>query len=188
MKSYKDKRIIVGLLALALFAGGAGRFFESTHFSFPKTNDLGQAAAILATQENIVGAKTPEALPDTSLAIVRSKKLQTTEDIVLAPAGCVNRSFEIFAHESYTVGFLCLSIKAGDFDTQIQNATGKANVLVVAIDAPDTAFADRAQKAGALMTVSYSEKDVWVYTKDTTLHAPKVHVEISKNTITEVSK
>ncbi len=53
MKSYKDKQLLLGLLFLGLGAGILGRGFENIHFTFPGTSDLGQAAAILATQQNI---------------------------------------------------------------------------------------------------------------------------------------
>jgi poly-gamma-glutamate capsule biosynthesis protein CapA/YwtB (metallophosphatase superfamily) len=59
MKSYKDKdkQLLIGLLFLSLVAGLTGRFFETEHFTFPKANSLNSAAALLATQQNIVGTK-----------------------------------------------------------------------------------------------------------------------------------
>ena len=54
MKSYKDKQLLFGLLFLGLSAGFLGRGFEHIRFSFPATNDLNQAAAVIATQQNLV--------------------------------------------------------------------------------------------------------------------------------------
>ncbi|MEI8129886.1 MAG: CapA family protein [bacterium] len=54
MKSYKDKQLLFGLLFLGLSAGFLGRGFEHIHFTFPATNDLNQAAAVIATQQNLV--------------------------------------------------------------------------------------------------------------------------------------
>ena len=53
MKSYKDKQLLLSLLFLGLAAGLFGRGFEHLSFSFPASTDLNQAAAIVATQENL---------------------------------------------------------------------------------------------------------------------------------------
>jgi poly-gamma-glutamate capsule biosynthesis protein CapA/YwtB (metallophosphatase superfamily) len=68
MKSYKDKQVIFGLMFLGIAAGLFGRGFENLHFTFPKTDTFNQAAAFLATQENLVPRVT--APPSISLGFV----------------------------------------------------------------------------------------------------------------------
>jgi len=53
MKSYNDKKILLTLLSIAIFAGLSGRWLESMHAGFPETDNLNSAAALLATEQNL---------------------------------------------------------------------------------------------------------------------------------------
>ena len=55
MKKYHDKKLLISLFALALFAGISGRIFELMNASTVASRDTSiySAAAFLATEENL---------------------------------------------------------------------------------------------------------------------------------------
>ncbi len=66
MKSFNDKKILIGLVFLGLAAGLSGRFFETAHFA--AGNNLNSAAAILATEQNLAPQAKP--VPEITLGFV----------------------------------------------------------------------------------------------------------------------
>jgi hypothetical protein len=138
MKSYKDKQLLIGLVLLGLAAGGAGRFFESEHFSFPSGGQLNSAAAILATQENL--ARSPAPLP-------------TPEAPVFSRAEDCTTPMSIKTEGDATVGFLCLKTTDKNFDEKILAATKQANKIIVSLDKKDPKASKRALAAGAASVV-----------------------------------
>lgn len=163
MKSYKDKQLLFGLLFLGIAGGLAGHFFETEHLSFPSANNLNQAAAILATQQNIVGAS---AVPTAaSFSIGFSESVPTTTDIAFTETTDCTADMSIKAYADQTVGFLCLPATDTDFDPAIEAAAAKVNALVVSFDfgtktsaAQQETFADRAIDDGAVMVVGTGPK------------------------------
>lgn len=59
MKSFKDKQLVLGLLFLGLVAGAMGGYFEQQSASLSNGNGINQAAAILATEQNLTSTLPP---------------------------------------------------------------------------------------------------------------------------------
>ncbi len=142
MKSYfdHDRRVFFGLLFLALAAGVTGRFFETEHFTFPGANNLNQAAALLATQDNIVGTPDTMTAPTLTLAVAETAKklagISPVPDVSFSrEADCAQSGAEsdmtIKTAHGRTVGFLCLDAKDPNFDAAIRADAPKVNALVV---------------------------------------------------------
>ena len=129
MKSYKDKQLMFKLLLLAIAEGAAGRFFETEHLSFPSAGNLNQAAAILATKENIVGI--PGGAPDAPVTLGFSDSLPATADISFTRAADCGPSMAIKAYGGKTAGFLCLDAADPNFDSKVKAASAEVNALVV---------------------------------------------------------
>ena len=163
MKSYKDNRLLMGLLMLGIAAGVTGRFFETERMSFPSQGNLNQAAAILATRENIVGA--PSATPNPAKSLGVSDSMKTETDVSFVRQEDCGGEMAIKAKDSRTVGFLCLSAKDPAADAVIAEASTKVNALVVSFNygtgmlrTDQEKVAERAIDAGAAMVVGFGPK------------------------------
>ena len=142
MKSYfdHDRRVFFGLLFLALGASVAGRFFETQHYTFPGANNLNQAAALLAVEENIVGTPDVTVVPTVTLAVSETTKklasvspapdISFSREADCAPSAA-DSDMTIKTAHGRTVGFLCLDAKDPNFDAAIRADAPKVNTLVV---------------------------------------------------------
>lgn len=135
MKSYKDTKLALGLLFLGIAAGVTGRFFETEHFSFPAAGNLNQAAAIVATETNIVGTKTPVLATVRTVAVSVAKR--DVADAVPAPdidfaqyVDCTT-PFSIRPLGDATIGFLCLDANAKDIENTVRESAAQVNALIV---------------------------------------------------------
>ena len=168
----------MGLLLLGIAGGFVGRFFETEHLSFPAANNLSQAAAIMATQENIVGTPPPAPVPEFTLGFSVSKPV--VADVSFTQTADCGADMSIKAYQSYTVGFLCLDAKdakAANLDSTIKEAAKKVNELVVAFKTNDSKLAHRALADGAVSAVIFEKKTTWVYTKNTSAHGTSVTIK-----------
>ncbi len=68
MKSHNDKQLLYSLIFIGLVAGLFGHYFETGKITFSNSNGINSAAALLATEQNLVG--TAPATPSISLGFV----------------------------------------------------------------------------------------------------------------------
>ena len=133
MKSYKDRQLLLGLLFIGIAGGFAGRYLETEHFTFPSAGHLNQAAAILATQENIIGTPAPD--PTVTLAFAETDKklgsFSSVPDIAFSRETDCGNDMTIKTAQDSTVGFLCLDATDPNFDATIRSDAPKVNALVV---------------------------------------------------------
>lgn len=160
MKSYNDQKLLISLLFLGIAGGFAGRFLEAQHISFPASSNLNQAAAILATQENIVGLSTPEAEPTISLGLGTS----AGTDVSFSRTKDCGETMTIKAVKKRTIGFLCLSTTDKQAAVTIARASTHVNALVVAFKGTDEGTARRALDLGASVVTLNNATTVQVYT------------------------
>lgn len=175
MKSYNDKRIIVSLLFLGIAGGFAGRFLEQQHISFPSTGNLNQAAAILATEANIVGTPAPEPEPTISLGLGTTKDA----DVSFSRMNDCHSEMAIKAAKKRTIGFLCLSVTDENLDIRIAEAGAKANILTVSFDTHDESVARQILDIGASVVTMKDKETVWLYTAEETTHGSSFKLNLT---------
>jgi len=183
MKSYNDQKLLIGLLFLGIAGGFAGRFLEAQHISFPASNNLNQAAAILATQENIVGLSTPEAEPTISLGLGTS----AGTDVSFSRTKDCGETMAIKAVKKRTVGFLCLSTTDKHAAATIARASTHVNALVVAFKGTDEATARQSLGLGASVVTLNDANTVRVYTVEKSARGSTFTLDLTGKTASNLA-
>lgn len=177
MKSYNDTKLLLGLLIIGIAGGFAGRALESANVAIPDTGNLNQAAAILATEQNIIGTTNPEIEPTISVGLGSVKDA----DISFSERRDCTDGLSIKTAQGRTIGFIC--IPDADSAIIVPEAASRVNAIVVSLGKTNEAAAKEALANGAVAVITHTNDEVFVWTKEKSLTGSTFRFDITgKNT------